>query len=170
MRFMCFWGGRLYNFWQQMCTQLCQWPSWSTSLCKSNVSIWQHYKNSNRCSVYRSSVQPMHTYRRVAVTGTKRYSTQLICENGFKHVTITTPCTAQDELAVHGQGCASWHCEKRAKVHCTEQSQQCCLGETGSTETSSDLGSVQLCGKAHCANHNSQNFALPFQESSMTTK
>lgn len=39
----------------------------------------------------------------------------------------------------------------------------------GSTETS-DLGSVQVCSKAHCANHNLQDFALSFQESSMTKK
>lgn len=121
------WGGRLYNLWKQMCAQLCQRLSGSTSFCKSNVSIWQNYDNSNRCKVYRGSIQPTHAYRWIAVTGTKRYSTRLICEKGFKYPAMTTPCTARDELAAQGQGCASWHCEKRAKVHCTEQASSAAL-------------------------------------------
>lgn len=110
-----------------MCARLCQRLSWSTSFFKSNVSIWQNSDNSNRCSVYRSSIQPTHAYRWIAVTGTKRYSTQLICEKGFKYPAMTTPCTARDELAAQGQGFASWHCEKRAKVHCTEQASSAAL-------------------------------------------
>lgn len=110
------WGGSLHNLWKQMCAQLLP-----------DVSIWQNYDNSNRCKVYRGSIQPTHAYRWIAVTGSKRYSTQLICEKGFKYPAMTTPCTARDELAAQGQGCASWHCEKRAKVHRTEQATSAAL-------------------------------------------